>query len=152
YERSSVRYTQADCAAPCCARAASGQAAAPPNAAINSRRPIVAGIRSIAQCGSARAAGESATRCRDLRQSAIQQPTKGDRLSHADQRRRRATRETTMDRDRRAFLKTPSLAAAAAAAGLPAATEAVAQARSASVEMKELPKGLVLATLRRPDS
>src|SRR5262245_409642 len=82
----------------------------------------------------------------------MQQPTKWDRLSHADQRRRRATRETTMDRDRRAFLKTTSLAAAAAAAGLPAATEAVAQARSASVEMKELPKGLVLATLRRPDS
>src|SRR5262245_33042080 len=129
----------------CCARAASGQAAAPPNAAINSRRPIVAGmvtlraegcLRSIAQCGSARAAGESATRCRDLRQSAMQQPTKWDRLSHADQRRRRATRETTMDRDRRAFLKATSLAAAAAAAGLPAATEAVAQARSASVEMK----------------
>ena len=57
-----------------------------------------------------------------------------------------------MDRDRRAFLKTTSLAAAAAAAGLPAATEAVAQARSASAETKELPKGLVLATLRRPDS
>jgi 2-keto-4-pentenoate hydratase/2-oxohepta-3-ene-1,7-dioic acid hydratase in catechol pathway len=57
-----------------------------------------------------------------------------------------------MDRDRRAFLKTTSLAAAAAAAGLPAATETVAQARSASAEMKELPKGLVLATLRRPDS
>jgi len=57
-----------------------------------------------------------------------------------------------MDRDRRAFLKTTSLAAAAAAAGLPAATETVAQARSASAGMKELPKGLVLATLRRPDS
>jgi nitrous oxide reductase len=57
-----------------------------------------------------------------------------------------------MDRDRRAFLKTTSLAAAAAAAGLPAATEAVSQARSASAEMKELPKGLVLATLRRRDS
>ena len=59
--------------------------------------------------------------------------------------------ETTMDRDRRAFLKTTSLAAAAAAAGLPVATETVAQARSASAEMKELPKGLVLATLRRAD-
>ena len=56
-----------------------------------------------------------------------------------------------MDRDRRAFLKTTSLAAAAAAAGLPVATETVAQARSASAEMKELPKGLVLATLRRAD-
>ena len=57
-----------------------------------------------------------------------------------------------MDRERRAFLKTTSLAAAATAVGLPAATEAAAQARSASAEMKELPKGLVLATLRRPDS
>src|SRR5262249_56134998 len=45
-----------------------------------------------------------------------------------------------------------SLAAAAAAVGLPAATEAASQARSASAEMKELPKGLVLATLRRRDS
>src|SRR5262249_33827104 len=47
---------------------------------------------------------------------------------------------------------TTSLAAAAAAAGLPAATEAGAQARAASVGMKELPKSLVLATLRRPGS
>jgi len=34
-----------------------------------------------------------------------------------------------MDADRRAFLKTTSLVAAAAAAGVPAATEAIAQAR-----------------------
>jgi 2-keto-4-pentenoate hydratase/2-oxohepta-3-ene-1,7-dioic acid hydratase in catechol pathway len=56
-----------------------------------------------------------------------------------------------MDQNRRAFLKTTSLAAAAATAGVLAATEAVAQAQSAPVELKELPKGLVLATLRRSD-
>jgi len=56
-----------------------------------------------------------------------------------------------MDQDRRAFLKTTSLAAAAAAASVPAVSEAVAQTRSAPGELKELPKGLVLATLRRSD-
>jgi 2-keto-4-pentenoate hydratase/2-oxohepta-3-ene-1,7-dioic acid hydratase in catechol pathway len=56
-----------------------------------------------------------------------------------------------MDQNRRAFLKTTSLAAAAATAGVAAATEAVAQARSAPGELKELPKGLVLTTLRRSD-
>jgi 2-keto-4-pentenoate hydratase/2-oxohepta-3-ene-1,7-dioic acid hydratase in catechol pathway len=54
-----------------------------------------------------------------------------------------------MEHDRRAFLKTTSLVAAAAAAGVPAATEAVAQARPSIGELKELPKGLVLTTLRR---
>src|SRR6516162_7037987 len=72
-------------------------------------------------------------------------------LLSADQRRRRATRETTMDHDRRAFLKTTSLAAAAAAASMPPVSEAAAQTRSAPGELKELPKGLVLATLRRSD-
>src|SRR5262245_49764493 len=61
------------------------------------------------------------------------------------------TGETTMNGNRRAFLKTTSLVAAAAAAGVPAATEALAQARPASGELKEIPKGLVLATLRRAD-
>ncbi len=56
-----------------------------------------------------------------------------------------------MDHDRRTFLKTTSLVAAAAAAGVPTATQAVAQARSTPGELKELPKGLVLATLRRAD-
>jgi 2-keto-4-pentenoate hydratase/2-oxohepta-3-ene-1,7-dioic acid hydratase in catechol pathway len=55
-----------------------------------------------------------------------------------------------MAQDRRAFLKT-GLVAAAAAAAAPAAREAMAQARPATGELKELPKGLVLATLRRPD-
>src|SRR2546422_3152317 len=56
-----------------------------------------------------------------------------------------------MDHDRRTFLKTTSLVAAVAAAGVPTATQAVAQARSTPGELKELPKGLVLATLRRAD-
>jgi len=56
-----------------------------------------------------------------------------------------------MDQNRRAFLKTTSLAAAAVTAAAPVASEAVAETRSAPGELKELPKGLVLATLRRAD-
>jgi len=56
--------------------------------------------------------------------------------------------------DRRTFLKTTSLAGAAAvaaAASLPAATNAVAQSAPTASEPKELPKGMTFATLRRPD-
>jgi len=56
-----------------------------------------------------------------------------------------------MTGNRRTFLKTTTLAAAAAAAGVPAASEALAQAQSATGELKEIPKGLALATLRRAD-
>jgi 2-keto-4-pentenoate hydratase/2-oxohepta-3-ene-1,7-dioic acid hydratase in catechol pathway len=62
-----------------------------------------------------------------------------------------ATRETTMDGNRRRFLKTTSLVAATVAAGVPVLRESIAQTRSTPAEPKELPKGLVLATLRRPD-
>jgi 2-keto-4-pentenoate hydratase/2-oxohepta-3-ene-1,7-dioic acid hydratase in catechol pathway len=56
-----------------------------------------------------------------------------------------------MNQDRRTFLKTTGLVAAAAAATLPAATEAAAQAPAQPSEAKELPKGMTFATLRRPD-
>jgi 2-keto-4-pentenoate hydratase/2-oxohepta-3-ene-1,7-dioic acid hydratase in catechol pathway len=56
-----------------------------------------------------------------------------------------------MNQDRRTFLKTTGLVAAAAAATLPAATEAAAQAPAQPSEPKELPKGMTFATLRRPD-
>ena len=56
-----------------------------------------------------------------------------------------------MDHDRRAFLKTTSIAAAMAAASLPAATPAVAQSGPKASEPKVLPKGMTFATLRRPD-
>src|SRR5512133_1941410 len=57
-----------------------------------------------------------------------------------------------MDHDRRTFLKTTSLfGVAAAAASLPAATDAVAQSGVGTSELKELPKGMTFATLRRPD-
>jgi 2-keto-4-pentenoate hydratase/2-oxohepta-3-ene-1,7-dioic acid hydratase in catechol pathway len=55
-----------------------------------------------------------------------------------------------MDHDRRTFLKTTALAGVAAAATLPAATPAAAQTAPAG-ELKELPKGMTFATLRRPD-
>jgi 2-keto-4-pentenoate hydratase/2-oxohepta-3-ene-1,7-dioic acid hydratase in catechol pathway len=54
-----------------------------------------------------------------------------------------------MDQDRRTFLKTTTLAAAMAS--LPAATDALAQGAPKPNELKELPKGLTLATLRRPE-
>src|SRR5215475_7712020 len=54
-----------------------------------------------------------------------------------------------MNQDRRTFLKTTGLVAAAAA--LPAATEAAAQAPAPTNEPKELPKGMTFATLRRPE-
>ena len=56
-----------------------------------------------------------------------------------------------MDHDRRTFLKTTSIAAAMAAASLPAATQAVAQSGPKASEPKVLPKGMTFATLRRPD-
>jgi 2-keto-4-pentenoate hydratase/2-oxohepta-3-ene-1,7-dioic acid hydratase in catechol pathway len=56
-----------------------------------------------------------------------------------------------MNQDRRTFLKTTGLVAAAAAATLPAETEVAAQAPAQASEPKELPKGLTFATLRRPD-
>ena len=57
-----------------------------------------------------------------------------------------------MTHDRRTVLKTTSLAAAvAAAASLPAASNAVAQGAPTASEPKELPKGMTFATLRRPD-
>ena len=56
-----------------------------------------------------------------------------------------------MDHDRRTFLKTTSIAAAMAAASLPAATQAVAQGGPKASEPKMLPKGMTFATLRRPD-
>lgn len=55
-----------------------------------------------------------------------------------------------MTQDRRTFLKTTSLVAAAAA-GLPAATAAHAQATSPGSGPAELPKGMTFATLRGPD-
>ena len=61
---------------------------------------------------------------------------------------------THVTHDRRTFLKTTSLAGAAAvaaAASLPAATNAVAQSAPTASEPKELPKGMTFATLRRPD-
>src|SRR6266849_6418264 len=57
-----------------------------------------------------------------------------------------------MDHDRRTFLKTTSLAgvaAVAAAASLPAATDAVAQGAPRAGEPRELPRGMTFATLRR---
>ncbi len=57
-----------------------------------------------------------------------------------------------MDHDRRTFLKTTGLAAAVAgAATLPVATPSVAQTAASASEPKELPKGMVFATLRRPE-
>ena len=56
-----------------------------------------------------------------------------------------------MNQDRRTFLKTTGLVAAAAAATLPPATKAAAQAPAPTSEPKELPKGMTFATLRRPD-
>jgi 2-keto-4-pentenoate hydratase/2-oxohepta-3-ene-1,7-dioic acid hydratase in catechol pathway len=56
-----------------------------------------------------------------------------------------------MNQDRRTFLKTTGLVAAAAAATLPAGTEAAAQTGALTSEPKELPKGMTFATLRRPD-
>jgi len=61
---------------------------------------------------------------------------------------------THVTHDRRTFLKTTSLAGAAAvaaAASLPVATNAVAQSAPTASEPRELPKGLTFATLRRPD-
>ncbi len=61
---------------------------------------------------------------------------------------------THVTRDRRAFLKATSLAgvaAVAAAASLPVATNAVAQGTPPASEPKELPKGMTFATLRRAD-
>src|SRR5262245_5980568 len=54
-----------------------------------------------------------------------------------------------MNQDRRTFLKTTGLVAAAAT--LPAATEAAAQAPAPTNEPKELPEGMTFATLRRPE-
>src|SRR5262245_24951883 len=56
-----------------------------------------------------------------------------------------------MNQDRRTFLKTTGLVAAAAAATLPPGSEAAAQAPAPIGELKELPKGMTFATLRRPD-
>jgi 2-keto-4-pentenoate hydratase/2-oxohepta-3-ene-1,7-dioic acid hydratase in catechol pathway len=59
-----------------------------------------------------------------------------------------------MDHDRRTFLKTTSLAGAAAVAGaatLTAATPSVVRAQTTGAEPKEMPKGFTFATLRRPD-
>jgi 2-keto-4-pentenoate hydratase/2-oxohepta-3-ene-1,7-dioic acid hydratase in catechol pathway len=56
-----------------------------------------------------------------------------------------------MNQDRRTFLKATGLVAAAAAATLPAGSEAAAQAPASTSEPKELPKGMTFATLRRPD-
>jgi 2-keto-4-pentenoate hydratase/2-oxohepta-3-ene-1,7-dioic acid hydratase in catechol pathway len=55
-----------------------------------------------------------------------------------------------MIQDRRTFLKATGLVAAAAAM-LPAGSEAVAQAPAPTSEPKELPKGMTFATLRRQD-
>jgi 2-keto-4-pentenoate hydratase/2-oxohepta-3-ene-1,7-dioic acid hydratase in catechol pathway len=56
-----------------------------------------------------------------------------------------------MNQDRRTFLKTTGLVAAAAAATLPPESEAAAQVPAPTSEPKELPKGMTFATLRRPD-
>ena len=58
-----------------------------------------------------------------------------------------------MTHDRRTFLKTSGLVGMAAmtGAGMTAGTNAVAQTAPGATEPKELPKGLTLATLRRPD-
>ncbi len=57
-----------------------------------------------------------------------------------------------MTHDRRTFLKTTSLAGVAAVAeaiSLPAATDAAAQAAPQAGERREMPKGMIFATLRR---
>jgi 2-keto-4-pentenoate hydratase/2-oxohepta-3-ene-1,7-dioic acid hydratase in catechol pathway len=56
-----------------------------------------------------------------------------------------------MNQDRRTFLKATGLVAAAAAATLPAGSEAAAQTRALTGEPKELPKAMTFATLRGPD-
>jgi 2-keto-4-pentenoate hydratase/2-oxohepta-3-ene-1,7-dioic acid hydratase in catechol pathway len=58
-----------------------------------------------------------------------------------------------MTHDRRTFLKTSGLVGMAAMTGasLTAGADAVAQTAPGATEPKELPKGLTLATLRRPD-
>jgi 2-keto-4-pentenoate hydratase/2-oxohepta-3-ene-1,7-dioic acid hydratase in catechol pathway len=54
-----------------------------------------------------------------------------------------------MNQDRRTFLKTTGLAAAAVT--LPAGSQAVAQAATRTGEQRALPKGMTFATLRGPD-
>jgi 2-keto-4-pentenoate hydratase/2-oxohepta-3-ene-1,7-dioic acid hydratase in catechol pathway len=56
-----------------------------------------------------------------------------------------------MTHDRRTFLKTTGLVGMAAMTGASLTTDAVAQTAPGASELKELPKGMTFATLRRPD-
>src|SRR5437588_8962469 len=59
---------------------------------------------------------------------------------------------TTMEHDRRTFLKTTGLAGAAAVTGAaPLLVADAAPGAAGSAEPKELPKGMTFATLRRSD-